>query len=372
MPNTPKAWVGAPALSTPLDAPALIGLENRVANYVGAQEIGVGVGGVNDFRVTQQGGGSMSVNVGVAGVLMRAVLPGDGQGGTERYEYSGAQLNALVAAADPTNPRIDVVTLAPQASVDTNIPQVLIVKGTPTAGASFGNRLGAPALPAGRVWLADILVSAGATSILTGFIQDRRSYPFSGSVPASYVAIEQVTPLVFDIPAGVQTVTQGTNDNRAAAVQFWLPKRILSTSIRWKYRQGATAATTNYQWILFDPTGTRGLIASTPTAFSGAAASGHAQNDAWSGGPIQLEAGMYYMAWMTPGALNAGASISFNGWQGVQNSTSPGVPAPNMYAYSPVATIPGLTSSLPGAMFDAISALVDTNASPVPFFTLGA
>lgn len=369
MPNTSKGWVNYPSPLTQLDAPALIGLEGRVANYVGAQEIGPGVAAQTDFLVAQAGGGSMIVNVGGAGVLQRAVISLDSNGGTERYEYSGAQLTGTVTTANGTNPRIDLVTLAPSANVDSQVPQVLIIAGTPTAGATLGNRNGAAALPPGRILLADILVAAGATSILTAAIRDRRPF-FMPSVASSLftqvdqVAVEPNPGLV----TGLATIQPGVNDGRAGAVLCWLPRRILAARLRWQYSQGAVATTTNYQFWLYDASG-RYLANTATTAFTGAANSIQARNEALSAS-VQMEAGLFWLAWEIA-TMTASSSLRYSGtFCGAPQNTQPGVSAPNIAAYNANPTALVNTSMQDAPMIDAIAALL--NAPPVPAVLIGA
>lgn len=373
MPPTPKPYVNFPAISTPLDAPALLGLEYRTSNYVGSSEIGLGVGGFSDFQVTQAGGGSLTVNVGPStGVLQRGFLPGDANGGTERWDYLGAQLSATASAADPTNPRIDIVTLAPNANPDLATPQVLIVKGTATAGATLVNRNGAPAVPAGRIILADLLVGAGATTILTAQISDRRAFPFAGVNPAPFGGgTDTVIPeSTGGIPQVTTGIVQGTTDNRAAAMLVWIPRRILAQRVRWRYRQGTTPATSNYQWILYDASG-RIIAATALTAFTGLASNGATPNVSFVGGPFQLEAGEYYLGFQAA-AMGAGASVTYLGYNGGQNGAAlPGAAAPNMYGAAAGNPLGGASTRLQDALSDTYAGTTDSAAIPVPACALG-
>lgn len=85
-----------------------------------------------------------------------------------------------LAAADPTNPRIDQVCLRVRDSSDlgTGADDATIVHltGTPTAGATLDNRNGAAALPNDHLRLADILVPAAAATLLAGNVRDRRPW----------------------------------------------------------------------------------------------------------------------------------------------------------------------------------------------------
>lgn len=371
MPYVPYPWVNTPAVTTQIDAAALIGLESRAANYVGSAEIGTGVGGYEDFRVKQTGGGAMTVDVGLAGTLMRGFLPVDSNGGTQRYEYSGAQLQGTVTAADVTNPRIDFVTLAPPSSQNSIVPQVLVVKGTATAGATLANLNGAPALPPSRILLAVVLVPANATQILTAQIQDRRGFPFSGVTPPVFTGADIVVPEVSS--ALMQTVTgisQGVNDNHASAMLVWLPRRILAGRIRWKYRNG-TAPTSNYQWIIYDASG-RQVAATALTAFTGAGGAIVAPNVALAAA-VQLEAGNYWLAFQAA-TMGAGASVTFVGYNGAPNGvTQAGVMSPNVFATAAANPLGTASVTIASAMTDAYALTVDTSSTlPVPACSIGA
>jgi microcystin-dependent protein len=84
-----------------------------------------------------------------------------------------------VPASDATNPRVDVVYLvvrdnAHDGSGATDA-RVVVVAGTPTAGATLSNQAGAPSAPTSSAMrLADVLVAANASSVTNGQIRTRR------------------------------------------------------------------------------------------------------------------------------------------------------------------------------------------------------
>jgi hypothetical protein len=88
---------------------------------------------------------------------------------------TGTATNLVIAAADPTNPRIDIVcakvdvSLNPDASAG-NIASLIVVTGTPAVSPS------APATPSNCLLLANIAVAAGAASIVNANITDKRVY----------------------------------------------------------------------------------------------------------------------------------------------------------------------------------------------------
>lgn len=129
-----------------------------------------------DLAVSQNGTPNMSVNV-AAGQC--AIL------GTQNTIYQGlysgalndATVNLTIAAADPTNPRIDIVVASVQDAAYSGsnnqwLPQV--ITGTPAPSPS------PPATPANSIVLAQVAVAANATSITSGNITDKR--PVMGSV----------------------------------------------------------------------------------------------------------------------------------------------------------------------------------------------
>lgn len=126
------------------------------------------LGGV--FAVTQNGSPNMSVNV-AAGF---AFVPGtEGSKQSAYAVLNDAVKNVTIAAADPSQPRIDVIALKVQDSFysgATNTWSIVAVTGTP-AGSPV-----APALPANGFKLAQVAVGAGVTSITNANITDFRTY----------------------------------------------------------------------------------------------------------------------------------------------------------------------------------------------------
>ena len=131
---------------------------------------GHGVVGAGDLAVTQNGTPNMSVNVAAGANLTR---------GTEALSqgvYAGfndATVNLSIAAADPTNPRKDLIVFRNRdafysgASTDSAL---VVVTGTAAASPSD------PTVPANSLVLARVTVPAAATSILTANITDLRTF----------------------------------------------------------------------------------------------------------------------------------------------------------------------------------------------------
>lgn len=161
--------------------PGYSALDLRRSEIVGPVQEGVYAAG--DFMVTQRGAGAnMSVDI-AAGSGAFAAVQGDNVTGQGLYvvgPHSAAAINETIAAADPSNPRIDIVILEIQDNVHDasggNLARTRVLTGTATAGATLTNRNGVATLPGNALLLADVLVGAGAASIGNTVIRDRRKW----------------------------------------------------------------------------------------------------------------------------------------------------------------------------------------------------
>jgi hypothetical protein len=95
-----------------------------------------------------------------------AVAPGEALNTPGRWAFECAT-DLVLPAADPTNPRIDLVCLADDGTLE-GPTQNAALQGTPAAEPS------APEVPEGYLALAEILVDAEVTSIAAEKITDRR------------------------------------------------------------------------------------------------------------------------------------------------------------------------------------------------------
>lgn len=87
--------------------------------------------------------------------------------------YNDGTVNLPIAAADPTNPRIDLICASVQDAqyAGSNNQAILqVVTGTPAPSPSV------PSAPASTEVLAQVAVAAGVTSITSGNITDVRSF----------------------------------------------------------------------------------------------------------------------------------------------------------------------------------------------------
>ncbi len=242
--------------------------------------VGPGVADYESFRILQtQSGATLGVDIGKTSVgLMQAWVRGSTRDAQGLYRVDNvdttaptantylAQLNVTFSAADATNPRVDQVILVigdTQHAGAINAANIQVLPGTATAGATLDNRTGVATLPASCILLADVLVPAASTTVVTANIVDRRSYPLVGgnpqpSFPAVFAATDAVTfaphPAMPQMSGSV--IAQGSFDSFQAATLMYLPRGIKSaTRLRFKYRQGATAANTFYQVAIFDSSG---------------------------------------------------------------------------------------------------------------------
>ena len=133
----------------------------------------------SSFVVSQHSTPNMSVDV-TAG---QCVIPGTVTATQGAYVgTSDATQTLAIAAANATNPRIDIVCITVEDSqyAGANNDAVLqVITGTPAASPS------APAAPANSIILAQIAVAANATSITNANITDQRTFTVArgGIVP---------------------------------------------------------------------------------------------------------------------------------------------------------------------------------------------
>jgi hypothetical protein len=170
------AWIGNPAFLEPMAVPAI--QDRQVLNSMGMQK---GVYGDGDFLVTLTSG--MLLHVAFGKALIKASHPTLGNRGLYHVEADD-NFAVTIPAASGTNPRIDQIVLVVSdpsydPTLETSTPEVRVIPGTPTAGATLYNRNGAvpdASLPPNSLRIADVLVPLGAASILSTNIRDRRPW----------------------------------------------------------------------------------------------------------------------------------------------------------------------------------------------------
>jgi hypothetical protein len=145
--------------------------------------LGEGYLSIGSYQVIQRAAGAnMTVDV-ASSVGDGAVVTGDSVTAQGRYFVppTAANVNVDIAAADATNPRNDLVVLEVKDdqhdASGLNLARVRVITGTPNGSAALTDAPGVngtPALPSSCMPLAVVRVAAGATSIATAAISDRR------------------------------------------------------------------------------------------------------------------------------------------------------------------------------------------------------
>jgi hypothetical protein len=131
---------------------------------------GTNLGGIyqdiNRMAVTAVSGMNLSIDLGTA------VVPSSAGVTNGCYRVTAVSASTVtVAAADPTNPRIDLVVAGVQDNGNsTSYSYVGLVTGTPAGSPS------PPATPSNAIVLAQVRVNAGVSSITSGNITDLRTY----------------------------------------------------------------------------------------------------------------------------------------------------------------------------------------------------
>lgn len=158
-------------------SPGFDAIDVRRSDSVGLSEAPLSMG---SYVVSQRGAGAnMSVDI-AANAGNGVVVQGDAVTAQGRYVVPphSAVINEAIAAADPTNSRIDRVVLEIKDSVHDasglNQAQVRVITGTPTGGATAENGTGAAAEPASAITLAFVQVDAAVGSIVNAKIKDMR------------------------------------------------------------------------------------------------------------------------------------------------------------------------------------------------------
>lgn len=204
-----------------------------------------GVTGQGDLAVTASSGMSLSVasgtvwipgtlgNTGIVNTYPKNQGAQTSYGLTSNFTdqgcyfcYAEGTSTVTISAADPSNPRIDLVVASIQDSQyagSNNQPLLQVVTGTPSPSPS------APSAPSSSVVLAQVAVAAGATSITSGNISDERPgvalggrsagnpvlsasgslVPYSVAVGASVNASASIVapePGLYLVVAGVETL----------------------------------------------------------------------------------------------------------------------------------------------------------------------
>ena len=243
--------------------------------------------GLPDYRVVQRAAGAnMSVDVAAGSGYVR----GDTAARQGLYHVvNDATVNVVVSAADSTDPRIDQIVLrvyddSYDGSGD-NMAELAVIAGTPTTGADLDNRDGAAALPDTAMRLADILVDAGATSIVDADIAGARdfrditvisernwtpstpTYPLGGKYDSTLLTRHPLT--------SSESIYDDTNWDPAYSQTFFVTavncqRHLRANTVRWTYTQigVGTPLTGTYEVGIYNSHGIPIVV--TSKSFSGA------------------------------------------------------------------------------------------------------
>lgn len=226
------------ALLTPeyLQTKTYSALRDRIA-LAHAGPLQQGVWGSTDFAVVQRGlGANMSVDVGAG----YAWVPANDPGNLGLYHtQNDATVNVAVTAAHATLPRIDQVVLTVNDTTHggdaSDSATLTVLAGTPTSGATLTNRTGAAALGTGQLRLADVLVPAASSSVVTANLLDRRSWARGVFYTAQRTAGDVTAPGSFtDIDASLFTR------------RFEFTGSPVAVTIRGEFNHASTA---NSEWV---------------------------------------------------------------------------------------------------------------------------
>ena len=199
------------------------------------------------YQVIQRAAGAnMTVDV-AASVGSGAVVQGDSVTAQGNYFVppTAANINVTIAAADATNPRNDLVVLEVKDDQHDagglNQARVRVITGTANASAAATDAPGAngtPALPSSCLLLAVVRVTAGATSVTTAMINDRR--PWAGGVPTYETSLPSVAVDGQEIYYSSTTAgTGGGSSNTMSGVgAVW----------HLRYRNAANGGSATYPW----------------------------------------------------------------------------------------------------------------------------
>lgn len=199
----------AALMGAPIDA-----FTNAIQTNAAIGAHGVIATGSGQFQVTQNGTPNMSVNVAQGRAVIRAGNAASTLAGVYTV-LNDAPVNVAISAADPTNPRIDLVVVQVRNAAEygeaANDVRITVITGTPAA---------VPATPSLALFpnalvLAEVRVNAAVSSITNANITDRRSYAsaiggmlrgLSTNRPAAssgqlYFDLDTATPQLFSTAA---------------------------------------------------------------------------------------------------------------------------------------------------------------------------
>jgi hypothetical protein len=191
-----------------------------------------------DPGITSGGGATIGLRSGVVGGAGLFVSPGTGMSvaiqpgsfvvaNSTNALYGGyastlaSQANLAVAAADPSNPRIDlIVAFVSDVGSSASYGAVEIITGTPAPSPT------APPVPANSLTLAQLLVPGGTSAITSALLTDQRTFTTAtgGILVAPKGSVSGYTGMVAYDPAS-GSVYHNNNTSNATQLQVlpWKP-----------------------------------------------------------------------------------------------------------------------------------------------------
>ena len=173
------------------------------AGGVAAADPAHGVARIGDLGVTANGTPNMSVNVAAGGCFIRGTQSAS-QG--VYHVFNDATVNMAIDAADPTNPRRDLIVMQVRDSGyagASDDARLFVVKGTAAASPAD------PSVPADSLVLARVTVDAAATTIVSGKITDLRTFAYGNSQIATFASTTERNTY---LPTPVEGMLAYTND----------------------------------------------------------------------------------------------------------------------------------------------------------------
>lgn len=158
--------MAATGTSAPWEQVAMPAVDLR--RILGVAIASEGVASDTDLKASQRAAGAnMSVDVAPGQGYIKDDHVSANAGGFYWAKYDAIE-NLVIAAADPTNPRVDRVGIRIRDAYlgdAANDWTLQVLAGTPSAGANLTNLTGAQAIPGSWLLLANVLVGAAVTSI---------------------------------------------------------------------------------------------------------------------------------------------------------------------------------------------------------------
>ena len=230
------------------------------------------------YQVIQRAAGAnMSVDV-TSSTGNGALVQGDSVTAQGLYLVppTASNLNVTIAAADATNPRNDLVVLEVKDDQHDagglNLARVRVITGTPNASAALTDNPGSngtPALPSTCFLLAVVRVAAGATSVATAAISDRRTSAGGGNLSTNSVInvrdekAQNTSGGTFTTGAWRTRTLNTTKTNTISGASLASDQITLPAGTYWVDATAPAYRVQSHQAKLYNVTGTADLVVGT-------------------------------------------------------------------------------------------------------------